>query len=106
MSPEPRNATDTDLKSPKEDTKPRAGAGAGTGESRHRPPELTKVSANFQRRAVAALEVASDVTGDSRTDVLNRAVQFYAYLVKKAEEGKLIFVEDPETGTRERVVFF
>ncbi|WP_030434921.1 hypothetical protein [Actinoplanes subtropicus] len=105
MSPEPRNATDTDLKSPTEDTKPGTGTGAGAG-SRHRSPELTKVSANFQRRAVVAMEVASEVTGDSRTDVLNRAVQFYAYLVKKAEEGMLFFVEDPETGARERVVFF
>ncbi|WP_229799509.1 hypothetical protein, partial [Couchioplanes azureus] len=61
---------------------------------------------NFVPRAIAALDVASEVTGDTRTDVLNRAVQFYAYLVKRAEEGMLIFVEDPKTGTKERVVFF
>ena len=104
MSRDARNATDIDLKNPTEAEK--SDAGTGSGASRNRPPELTKVSANFVPRAIVALDVAGEVTGDSRTDVLNRAVQFYAYLVKRAEEGNLIFVEDPKTGTKERVVFF
>lgn len=64
----------------------------------------TKVSANFVNRAIAALEVASEITGDNQTDVLNRSVQVYAYIAKMVHEGKLIFVEDPTTGARERLV--
>jgi hypothetical protein len=67
--------------------------------------ELTKVSANFVPRAVQALELASALTGDSRTDVLNRAVQMYAYLAKMMEEGNLVFVENPTTHAKERIVF-
>ncbi len=55
-------------------------------------------------RSVLAMEVASEVTGDNQTDVINRAVQLYAYLMKAVDEGKLIFTEDPATGTKERLV--
>ena len=67
-------------------------------------PGLTKVSANFVNRAMAALEMASEITGDNQTDVLNRSVQVYAYIAKMIDEGKLVFVEDPTTGARERLV--
>jgi hypothetical protein len=60
-----------------------------------RQPDLTKVSANFVPRSVAALEMASEVTGDNQTDVINRAVQLYAYISKMVENGSLIFVENP-----------
>ena len=92
---------------------PTEGAGPNPGpekqSERQRPeptkPELTKVSANFVPRAMAALDLASQLTGDSRTDVLNRAVQVYAYLAKMMEEGNLIFVENPTTKAKDRVVF-
>ncbi len=66
--------------------------------------ELTKVSANFVNRALAALEIASEITGDNQTDVINRSVQVYAYIMKMMDEGKLIFVEDPKTGAKERLI--
>lgn len=67
-------------------------------------PGLTKVSANFVPRAVVAMEIASELTQDNQTDVLNRAVQLYAYLMKAEADGKLIFTEDPRTGAKERLV--
>ena len=84
----------------------KANVGAGTYVSRHRTPDLTNINTQFQRRAVAALELVSKTTGDSPTDVLNRAVQFYAYLIKKARMGDHIFVENLETGARERITLF
>jgi len=65
---------------------------------------LTKITANLVPRAVVALNSASETTGDNRTDVINRALQVYAYIADAIEQGKLIFVEDPTTGNRERVV--
>jgi hypothetical protein len=38
-------------------------------------------------RAVAALELATEVTGDSKTDTINRAIQIYAYLEHIASKG-------------------
>lgn len=67
--------------------------------------DLTRVTANCTPRAIAALQVATEVTGDNQTDVINRSVQVYAYVSKIMAEGKLIFVEDPATGARERLVF-
>lgn len=71
--------------------------------SSNRP--ITKISANFIARAMEALDQAAELTGDSRTDVLNRSVQVYAYLCAQMEQGKLVVVEDPATGERERIVF-
>lgn len=68
------------------------------------PKELTRVTANFVPRAVAALDVAGEITGDNQTDVLNRSVQVYAYITKMIDEGNLLFVENPTTGARERLV--
>lgn len=48
---------------------------------------LTRVTANFTPRAVAALERVSEKTGDSRTDVLNRAVMAYETVLDLIEEG-------------------
>jgi hypothetical protein len=109
MPKEASNVTEHDVTSPDAETP--------TGDTRvsspdkgpttapKRQPELTKVSANFVPRAMHALDLASEITGDSRTDVLNRAVQVYAYLAQMTKEGRLIFVEDPSTKAKDRVVF-
>jgi hypothetical protein len=65
---------------------------------------LTKVTANLVQRSVTALNAASSITGDNRTDVINRSLQIYSYLMKVLEEGKLVFVKDPATGEVERLV--
>ena len=55
--------------------------------SAHTGGSLTRVTANFTPRAMAALERLSDKTGDSRTDVLNMAVMAYEALLDIIEEG-------------------
>jgi hypothetical protein len=65
---------------------------------------LTKISANLVPRAVAALQSATQTTGDNATDTLNRSIQLYAHIITAIGEGKLVFVEDPRTGARERLV--
>jgi hypothetical protein len=64
---------------------------------------LTKFTINLVRRAVRALEIATQVTGDNRTDTFNRAIQVYAYIVKAEEEGKSVFIVGPD-GTKERLL--
>jgi hypothetical protein len=48
---------------------------------------LSRVTANFTPRAMASLERVSAATGDSRTDVLNMAVQVYETVVELINEG-------------------
>ncbi|WP_239648677.1 hypothetical protein [Nocardiopsis chromatogenes] len=45
-------------------------------------------------------------TGDTQTDVINRAIQVYAYLEQAMARGELIYLEDPEKQMRERLRFF
>jgi hypothetical protein len=58
---------------------PATGGQAGGG--------LQRVTANFTPRAMASLERVSARTGDSRTDVLNMAVQVFEAIVELVEEG-------------------
>ncbi|GGQ88588.1 hypothetical protein [Couchioplanes azureus] len=64
---------------------------------------LTKFTINLVKRAVRALEIATKVTGDNRTDTFNRAVQVYAYIVQAENEGKAVYIEGPD-GSRERLL--
>ncbi len=66
---------------------------------------LTRVTANFTPRAVVALNDASTITGDNKTDTLNKSVQIYAFLMKVTGEGKDVIIEDPKARTRERLQF-
>jgi hypothetical protein len=70
----------------------------------HPSQALTKVTANLVQRALTALNAASEITGDNRTDVINRSLQVYWFLMKAIQDGKLIFVKDPKTGEIERLV--
>lgn len=53
----------------------------------HTGGSLTRVTANFTPRAIAALDRISDKTGDSRTDVLNMAVMAYETILELIDEG-------------------
>ncbi len=64
---------------------------------------ITKVSANFTERSVIAMEVAAEVTGDTQTDCLNRAIQIYAYISKVFADGEKIEIVNPTTGKREEL---
>lgn len=45
------------------------------------------MTANFTPRAIAALEKVAAETGDSKTDVLNRAVMVYKTFLEIMERG-------------------
>jgi hypothetical protein len=66
---------------------------------------LTRVTANFTPRAMAALDRTAGKTGDSKTDVLNRAVMVYETFLELMErsDGTLRVVY-PD-GSEERLRF-
>jgi hypothetical protein len=55
---------------------------------------------------VAALELATEVTGDSKTDTINRAIQIYAYLEHIASKGGTVHIRESESSDPERLKFF
>jgi hypothetical protein len=62
---------------------------------------LTRITANFTPRAMQALERLSDKTGDSKTDILNRAVMVLEVVVEALDKGDgKVRVVNPD-GTQE-----
>jgi hypothetical protein len=75
---------------------PSGGPGDGTG----RPPE--KVAVNVTGRTSHALGLGAELTGDTRTDTVNRALQVYAYLAQVTARGGSVYVrEAAESGPAE-----
>jgi hypothetical protein len=75
---------------------------AGPGKQ---PPEgksgggggLERVTVNLAPRASRALEKAVKLTGDSKTDTINRALQVYAYLEEVwADNGQVLVRAKPD----------
>jgi len=53
----------------------------GTGGS------LTRITANFTSRAAQSIERVADKTGDSKTDILNKAVMVYEVFVNALDRN-------------------
>lgn len=72
------------------------------------PPRrrLTKLTVNLIPRAADSLELAVKLSGDNKTDAVNRALQMYAYFLNAKEEGSEILIrENDESGTVSRLEF-
>ena len=63
-----------------------------TTRNQHGP--LERVTVNLTARASRALEQAAELTGDSKTDTINRALQVYAYLEQVTQEGGALYVRE------------
>jgi hypothetical protein len=57
---------------------------------------LERITVNLVNRASRALQRVSALTGDSRTDTINRAIQVYAYVVETDANGGAIYVRESE----------
>jgi hypothetical protein len=69
-------------------------------------PRLERVTVNLTPRSSRALDEAVTITGDSKTDTINRALQVYAYLERVQREGGKVFVQDADQDHLERLKFF
>ncbi len=55
---------------------------------------LTRLTVNLTPRADAALRLAAEISGDSKTDTVNRALQVYAFFLHEKQEGRDILVKN------------
>lgn len=67
---------------------------------------LERVTVNLTARASRALQKLSQLTGDSKTDSINRAIQVYAYLEEITSSGGAIYVRESDSGEMERLKLF
>lgn len=64
---------------------------------------LERVTVNLTERSAKALESAAALTTETKTDVINKALQFYAYARELLEEGGALYVQEPGSSEKERL---
>jgi hypothetical protein len=67
---------------------------------------LERITVNLTGRASSALELATELTGDTKTDTVNRALQVYAYLEQIMARGGAIYVREAADSELERIKVF
>jgi hypothetical protein len=65
---------------------------------------VTKLTVNITPRATAALDAAATANGETKTNVVNRAIQAYAFLTRMLNEGWDLVLRDND-GREQRVQF-
>jgi hypothetical protein len=83
-----------------------AGGGATVGGGGGGGGPLECVTVNLTPRASRALEIATRLTGDSKTDTLNRAVQIYAFLEETLANGGTVLVQESKDAPPQLIKFF
>lgn len=68
--------------------------------------EVTRVSVYLTDGSVRALELAVRLTGDTRVDVINRALQVYAFLENARKGGCSFHIRKSDDSPYEEVGFF
>jgi hypothetical protein len=65
---------------------------------------LERVTVNLTARASTALELVTKLTGDSKTDTINRALQVYALIEQVTAKGGSIYIREAGDSELERVL--
>lgn len=99
----PRNARS----SPGLESRPEPpGPPADRGASGRPSTQLERVTVNLTARASRALEHTVTLTGDSKTDVINRALQVYAHLEQIIHSGGGVYTKEAQSKELEKLMFF
>ncbi len=64
---------------------------------------LERITVNLVTRAWRALQLAAELTGDSKTDIINRAIQVYAYVTEIEANGGAVYVRESEGSELQRL---
>jgi hypothetical protein len=67
---------------------------------------LERVTVNLSARAARALELIIKLTGDSKTDAINRALQVYAYVEETTAGGGSLYIQDGKDTALQRIKIF
>jgi hypothetical protein len=71
-----------------------------------RGPALEKVTVNLTSRSVKALDDIVVASGNSKTEVINKALQIYAFILAHLDAGGAVYVRDPDSKEAERLRIF
>jgi hypothetical protein len=77
---------------------PRNGAG---GSGKDDPP--SRITVNLTRTAAEALEATASRTGETKTDVINKALLFYSFTRGLLDAGGAVWVREHDSTEKERL---
>ena len=83
----------------------RSGDPASSG-GRRGGSSLERVTVNLSQRTSEALEQLARMTGESKTDTINKALQVFAYLQQLQRDDGAIYVREPGSKETERLKIF
>jgi hypothetical protein len=83
-----------------------AGNGSGGNKDRGGGSSLERVTVNLTTRSVAAMETITHLTGDTKTEAINKALQFYAHIEEFLASGGALYMRDPGSNEMERIKIF
>jgi hypothetical protein len=86
-------------------TKLRGGDRVNTG-GRRGGSSLERITVNLAIRTSEALDQLTRITGDSKTDTVNKALQVFAYLQQIQRDDGAIYVREPGSNEIERLKIF
>lgn len=66
------------------------------------PTTETRITVSLTVKSVAALEAITAVTGDTKTDTVNRAIQLYRLYLDESGRGAKLVLSQPD-GTVETI---
>ena len=66
-------------------------------------PSLERVTVNLSPRSVAALDSLVELTQETKTDSINKALQVYAYIQKLFHDGGALYVRSQVSSEPERL---
>jgi hypothetical protein len=68
---------------------------------------LERVTVNLSARASQALQETAELTGETKTESINRALQVYAYLRQVMADGGVVYTKNSDRADElERLRFF
>jgi hypothetical protein len=67
---------------------------------------LERVTVNLTSRTSVALEQLAQMTGESKTDTINKALQVFSYLQQLQRDGGAVYVREPRSKEIERLKIF
>jgi hypothetical protein len=67
---------------------------------------LERITVNLTGRASRALDLATELTGDTKTDTVNRALQVYAYMEQITARGGSVYTREAAVAALELLKVF
>lgn len=64
---------------------------------------MDRATVNLAPKSVRALEQIAALTGESKTDAINRALQLYAFLQRFLDEGGAVLLREAESQELQRL---